>query len=284
MRRWIALAAVLPTIFLGAPAHAMSGGYVALGDSFTAGPMIPRHQGSPWACLRSDHNYPSLVARALQPAAFSDVSCSAATIADMSRPQKVLFGQNPPQLDAVTPDASLVTISIGGNDVGFSKTLYTCAGLSLSAPAGAPCMKHFGGTLDRRIVETAPRVAAVLRTVHVRAPRARVFVVGYLRLLPARTGCWPGVPTAAGDVPYLDRIERSVNAMLAEEARRAGAGFVDAYRGGTGHDMCASHKWVEGILLTHAAAPVHPNAAGMRVVADRVLAAIGGSQEVAGDQ
>jgi lysophospholipase L1-like esterase len=284
MRRWIALAAVLPTIFLGAPAHAVGGRYVALGDSFTAGPMIPRHQGSPWACLRSDHNYPSLVARAIRPEAFADVSCSAATTADMSRPQQVLFGQNPPQLDAVTPDASLVTIGIGGNDVGFSKTIYTCAGLSLSAPGGAPCMKHFGDTLDRRIAETAPRVAAVLRTIRVRAPRARVFVVGYLRLLPARTGCWPAVPTAAGDVPYLDRIERSVNAMLAEEARHAGAGFVDAYRGGAGHDMCASRKWVEGILLTHAAAPVHPNAAGMRVVADRVLAAIGGSRAAMGDQ
>jgi lysophospholipase L1-like esterase len=275
MRRWIALAAVLPTIVLGGPAQAAGGRYVALGDSFTAGPMIPRHQGSPWACLRSDHNYPSLVARALRPAAFTDVSCSAATTADMTRPQQVLFGQNPPQLDSVTPDASLVTIGIGGNDVGFSKTVYTCAGLSITAPAGAPCRKHFGGTLDRRVVETAPRVAAVLNSIRVRAPRARVFVVGYLRLLPARTGCWPGVPTAAGDVPYLDRIERSVNAMLAEEARRAGAGFVDTYRGGAGHDMCAARKWVEGILLTHAAEPMHPNAAGMRAVADRVLAAIG---------
>jgi lysophospholipase L1-like esterase len=293
MRRWIALAVVVHTITLGLPwpAHASARGraaprdgllariaagrYVAMGDSFTAGPLIPRQHGSPFACLRSDHNYPSLVARALRPAAFSDVSCTAATTADMSRAQQVLLGKNPPQLDAVTPDTALVTLGIGGNDVGFSRTLYACAGLSLTAPTGAPCMKHFGATLERRVATTAPRIAAILRSVHDRAPRARVLVVGYLRILPPDTGCWPSVPAAAGDVPYLDRVERALNRMLADEARRGGAGFVDSYRGGAGHDMCAPHRWVEGILITHAAAPVHPNAIGMRIVADRVLAAIG---------
>lgn len=275
MRRLVALAAVVPLMLLGGPVRAAVGRYVALGDSFTAGPLIPRRHGTPFACLRSDHNYPSLVARALHPAEFADVSCSAATTADLSRPQQVLFGQNPPQLDAVTPDTTLVTVGIGGNDVGFSRTLYTCAGLSLSAPTGAPCLKHFGTTLDRRAAETAPRIAAVLRSIRERAPRARILVVGYLRLLPARVGCWPAVPAAAGDVPYLDRVERSVNAMLAVEARLHGAEFVDTYRGGAGHDMCAKRRWVEGVLLTHAAMPVHPNATGMRVVAARVLAVLG---------
>jgi lysophospholipase L1-like esterase len=334
MRRWIALAAVLPTIAGGAPAHAAGGPpshdralaetpvrpaapypapraltdaqgapagrppvsptgettgrwaqavpdvraraaggrYVALGDSFTAGPLIPRNHGRPFACLRSDHNYPSLVARALRAGEFVDVSCSAATTADLFRPQKVLLGSNPAQLDAVTLGTALVTVGIGGNDVGFSRTLYTCAGLSLTAPRGAPCMKHFGATLTERVTATAPRIAAVLNTIHERAPRALVIVVGYLRILPSDTGCWPAVPAAAGDVPYLDRVERSLNRMLADEARRGGALFVDDYRGGTGHDMCSTRRWVEPILITHAAAPVHPNATGMRVVAARVVA------------
>jgi lysophospholipase L1-like esterase len=287
MRRWIALAAVLPTIITGTPAQAVGqrgvvralervagGRYVALGDSFTSGPLIPRQHGKPFACLRSDHNYPSLVARALRAGVFADVSCSAATTVDMFKPQHVLFGNNPAQLAAVTPDTALVTVGIGGNDVGFSKTLYACAGLSLTAPTGAPCMKHFGATLTNRVAETAPRVAAVLRTIHARAPQALVVVVGYLRILPSSTGCWPSVPAAAGDVPYLDRVERSLNRMLADEARRSGAIFVDDYRGGAGHDMCSAHRWVEPILITHAAMPVHPNAVGMRVVAGRVVATL----------
>jgi hypothetical protein len=82
------------------------------------------------------------------------------------------------------------------------------------------------------------------------------------------------VPAAAGDVPYLDRVERSLNRMLADEARKRGALFVDDYRGGTGHDMCSANRWVEPIFLNHAAMPVHPNALGMRVVAGRVVATL----------
>jgi lysophospholipase L1-like esterase len=308
MRRWVALAALLPTIVTGAPpVHAsrataavdqtvresaapsrvagrtrvvsalekVAGGrYVALGDSFTAGPMIPRNHGKPFACLRSDHNYPSLVARSLRAGTFVDISCSAATTADLFQSQHVFLGDNPAQLSAVTPDTGLVTVGIGGNDIGFSKTLYTCAGLSLTAPRGAPCAKHLGTTLTDRIAEAAPKVATVLRTIHAQAPHAVVMVIGYLRVLPSATGCWPSVPAAAGDVPYLDHVERSLNGMLAEQARLGGALFVDDYRGGTGHDMCSARRWVEPILITHAAMPIHPNATGMRVVADRVIATL----------
>jgi hypothetical protein len=117
-------------------------------------------------------------------------------------------------------------------------------------------------------------VASVLQTIHARAPHALVVVVGYLRILPSTTGCWPSVPAAAGDVPYLDRVERSLNRMLADEAVRGGALFVDDYRGSTGHDMCSAHRWVEPILISHAAMPVHPNALGMRVVAGRLIATL----------
>jgi lysophospholipase L1-like esterase len=290
MRKWTALAAVVPTVTLtscgaaggdaafGREGHLARGRYVALGDSFTAGPLIPRQHGRPAACMRSDRNYPSLVARALRPEGFSDVSCTAATTVDMRRPQRFLFGHNRPQLDALTRDTTLVTLGIGGNDIGYSKIVFTCARLSLTRPRGNPCTTHYGDALDRKIDETAPKVGGVLRDIRERAPRARVVVVGYPRALPRHTGCWPVVPAADGDLPYLDRFERNLNGMLADEASAHGADFVDTYRGGTGHDMCSRDKWVEGILLTHVAAPVHPNARGMRVVADRVLDAIRGAR------
>jgi lysophospholipase L1-like esterase len=290
MRKWTTLAAVVPTVTLsscgaaggdaafGREAHVARGRYVALGDSFTAGPLIPDQHGSPAACLRSDRNYPSLVAHALRPEGFSDVSCTAATTAHMRQPQRFLFGRNRPQLDALTRDTTLVTLGIGGNDIGYSKIVFTCGRLSLTMPRGAPCAGHFGDSLDRKIDETAPKIGDVLKDIHERAPRARVLVVGYPRVLPGHTGCWPVVPAADGDVPYLDRFERDLNRMLADEASANGAEFVDTYRGGAGHDICAKDKWVEGILLTHVAAPVHPNARGMRVVADRVLDTIRGAR------
>ncbi|MEV0401650.1 SGNH/GDSL hydrolase family protein [Actinoallomurus sp. NPDC050550] len=281
MRRWMALVAMVPTLIMGGPARAAISRYVALGDSFTAGPLIPHRHGSPIACLRSDHNYPSLVARMLEPVAFTDVSCSAATTEDMTRAQSVLFGHNAPQLDAVTRDTSLVTIGIGGNDIGYSRIVLACATLSLTAPHGTPCTRYYGATLDQRIAATAPKIAALLEAVHARAPRARVLLVGYPRMLPARKGCWPNVPTADGDVPFLDAFERHLNTMLAEQARLGGAGFVDAYTSGRRHDMCAADRWVEGIFVTNPAAPVHPNAKGMQAVADRVLAVLGASRVAA---
>ena len=72
-----------------------------------------------------------------------------------------------------------------------------------------------------------------------------------------RGGCWPSVPTAAGDVPYLDRVERSLNRMLADEAQRGGAIFVDDYSGGTGHDQKTAGA--------HGANPMHPTLASTRL-------------------
>ena len=70
--------------------------YVALGDSYTAGPLIPLQETDPLGCLRSDHNYPHLVAAALSVSDFRDPSCSGAETDDMTMPQGVSPGPNPP--------------------------------------------------------------------------------------------------------------------------------------------------------------------------------------------
>jgi hypothetical protein len=68
--------------------------YVALGDSYTAGPPIPVQETTPLGCLRSDHNYPYLVAAALGVVEFRDPSCSGAETEDMTQPQGVTPGPN----------------------------------------------------------------------------------------------------------------------------------------------------------------------------------------------
>jgi lysophospholipase L1-like esterase len=275
---------VLAVSTAAGPAEAATSRYVALGDSFTAGPLIPNQHGTPIGCLRSDHNYPSLLAARLGTAAFADASCSGADTTDLTAAQSVTLGTNPPQFDALTADTTLVSLGMGGNDIGYTGIFETCAELSFTNPFGAPCKNHFGGQLDQRIADTAPKIAAALRGIHARSPGARVLVVGYLRLLPSGRGCWPLVPLAWGDVPYLDGVERSLNAMLADQASRNDAIFVDAYQGGAGHDMCAAPgaNWVEGLVPTDLAAPIHPNATGMKVVADRAAAALGAAVSAAG--
>ena len=277
-----AIAAAVPSPAAAAPptvAAPADGAYVALGDSFTAGPLIPDQLASPAGCLRSDRDYPHLVAAALRPAAFRDVSCSGADTGDMTSPQGVTPGPNPPQFDALDAGTTLVTLQIGGNDIGFGNIIQSCIAI---VPWDTPCQRAFvtpeGDELTARIAAAAPDVAATLAGIRQRAPQARVLVLGYPAILPDRgSGCWPTLPMGWGDVPYLRRVATQLNAMLAEQAAAAGATYVDTYAPSIGRDACAlpTRRWVEPLVPTSAAAPFHPNARGMQGQADAVLAAIG---------
>src|SRR5918999_344177 len=211
-RRWVKPLFLLPFLALlalltvpavpAAPAQAAATArYVALGDSFTAGPLIPVQYGNPLGCLRSTKNYAAVAARRLSVGTFIDVSCSGADTGDMTSPQEVPLGTNPPQFNALTADTTLVTVGIGGNDIGYTGIIETCAERSFDNPFGSPCKAHFGGELDQRIAATTPKIAAVLDGIRQRAPQARGVVVGYLRLLPPGGRGWPGVPGAGGGGP-----------------------------------------------------------------------------------
>ncbi|MFI7299524.1 SGNH/GDSL hydrolase family protein [Streptomyces sp. NPDC050121] len=264
-----------------APAAAHGGGddgdgggsrYVALGDSYTSGPFIPRQVDA--NCARSDHNYPSLVAGQLRASLFKDVSCSGATTENMWKPQ----GTNGPQLDALSRNSSLVTVQIGGNDIGFGSIIGTCAQLAPQDPTGNPCQRHYGSSgvdqLTVEIARTAPKVARVLAAVHDRAPRARVLVVGYPDLLPDDgSSCAPAVPFASRDFPYLRDTGKRLNLMLRLVARWNHAEYVDTYGPTIGHDMCKppAERWIEPLRPASPAAPAHPNAKGEEAMAGAVL-------------
>ncbi|UVS81661.1 SGNH/GDSL hydrolase family protein [Actinokineospora sp. UTMC 2448] len=272
------LPALLATALLTAPAAADSSyqRYVALGDSFAAVGTLTNIRTDPIGCARATDNYPSGVAARIQPEQFVDVTCGGARIPDLTSPQDVTGGPNPAQFDALTPDTDLVTVSIGGNDVGFGEIISTCARLSLTDPFGAPCKAHYDGELERRIAALGPRITEVVEQIRDRSPRADIVVVGYLRILPPRGGCWPVVPVAYGDVPHFAGIQDLLNATIGRHATAAGAVFVNPGVT-TGHDVCQlPHlKWVEGFIPTSLSVPVHPNARGQAHVASITAAAIG---------
>jgi GDSL-like Lipase/Acylhydrolase family len=279
-RRVVAvLAALAATLTIGVTGAAAAN-WVGLGDSYAAGPLIPNQQLNPLGCLRSDHNFAHLAAAQLG-LSLADVSCSGATTADMTAPQDVTPGPaNPPQFDALTAATRTVTLQIGGNDVGFTEIIENCASAS---PFGHPCQDHYvvngDDTLRDRIAATAPKVAAVIQGIHARSPQARVFVVNYAAILPETgSGCWPVVPIAWADVPYLRGIEKALNTMLAQQASANGATIVDDYTASIGHDACksTSTKWVEPLIPTNAAAPFHPNARGEAGIAAVVARVVGG--------
>lgn len=274
-----ALLALAATLLAPAIAAAATGRYVALGDSYTAGPLIPNQSLSPLGCLRSDHNYPHLVRPGLSTATFADISCSGATTDDMFAAQSTEAGTNPPQLDALTADTRVVTLGIGGNDIGFSGVVENCARLNPFDPCKDDYVHGSTDDISVRIAATAPKVDAVIAAIHARAPGARVHVVGYPVILPASGfGCWPAVPITPTDVPYLRAKEIELNTMLATRAAADGAFYDDTYTSSVGHDVCKATgvKWVEGLVPTSLAAPVHPNALGMQNTAAVTLARING--------
>lgn len=244
---------------------ARAANYVALGDSYAAGPIIP-NQIAPLGCLKSDHNYAHLAAPTIG-LPLRDPTCSGATTADMTSPQETELGANPPQFDSLDAETTRVSLTIGGNDIGFSEIALSCITIN---PFSTPCKdKYDSGGKDQiaeRIAATAPKVAAVLQGIHTRSPSAKVFVVNYAAIFPETGfGCWPQMPIGFGDVPYLRAKEKELNAMLATQAAGNGATLVNWYNASIGHDACkgSSTRWVEPVVPTNPAAPIHPNLAGM---------------------
>jgi lysophospholipase L1-like esterase len=228
--------------------------------------------------LRSDHNYPHLVAAALGVAEFRDASCVGAGTEDMKSAQNVNPGpENPRQLDRLDAGTQVVTIGVGGNDIGFTEIIENCATADRS---GTPCQDHYVDDGHDEINErmaTAPKIDDVLDDIRSRSQDARVFVINYLSILPETgSGCWPEVPFADADVPYLRAKQHELNGMLAEEAAANDATLVDAFTASIGHDACQAPgvRWVEPVLGASGAPPVHPNQLGMECTAVVVNAVI----------
>ncbi|MFB6707167.1 SGNH/GDSL hydrolase family protein [Streptomyces sp. NPDC056333] len=249
--------------------------YVALGDSYSSGLGIPDQVDLD--CGRSDHNYPTLVAGGVHAAQVTDVTCAGADTGHMTEPQE----SAPPQLDALRPDTTLVTLGIGGNDLGLAEVITRCVLVAYLAPNGSPCKDSYTllGTdeIRTRINDTAPKIEAVLEEVHARSPQAKVLLVGYPVILPDDgSACRDLIPLATGDFAWFRDKEKQFNSMLAQQAAVSDATYVDTYAPSVGHDACKADgvRWIEPTDTANAAG-FHPNAAGHWSMADGVLAAVG---------
>ncbi|MFC4784573.1 SGNH/GDSL hydrolase family protein [Nocardioides sp. MAHUQ-72] len=250
--------------------------YVALGDSYTAAPLVPDTDVTN-GCLRSTNNYPALVAADLSGTQLVDVSCSGADSSSMVGVQQTGNQAQPPQFDALTPETDLVTVGIGGNDFDLFATLVgTCAKLRSSDPEGAPCEKRFtsGGSdrLARELRQIRGHVAAIVAGIRDRAPKARVVVVGYPQILPPSGTCPDLLPLATGDYDYARRINEGLAQAVEQGARKADA-FVDVFGPSAGHDICSDDPWINGRETdTSRALAFHPFAEEQEALARLVLA------------
>jgi lysophospholipase L1-like esterase len=238
-------ARTLPAVALLAAAAPVR--YVALGDSYSAGTGAGDY-GSSGSCERSANAYPEQWAAQHAPASFVSVACSGASTAD------VLSGQ----LAALSAGTTLVSISIGGNDAGFSSVMETCVlewnSACLDAVSSAEAF--IAGTLPGRL-------DATLQAIRAHAPSARVMVVGYPDLydLSRSAGCI-GLSTTKRTAlnQGADQLDRALSAAAA----RNGDVFADVRGQFAGHEICDSSSWLYSVTF-----PIgdsyHPTPAGQEL-------------------
>ncbi|BBY18010.1 hydrolase [Mycolicibacterium litorale] len=245
---------------------------MALGSSMAAGPGIrPSAADAPFRAGRSARNYPHLVADRLG-LDLTDVTYSGATTANiLDEPQH----GTPPQIEALDGTETLVTVTIGGNDVGYVPMLMA-AGLPRFVRWLPPVRELFDATTrDRALVEVGESLRRVGRAVLERAPHARVLFVDYLALLPPPGE--PVPPLSGSDAALGRRIADTLERLTGQAAADTGCEWVRAAQASRSHHAWSAVPWTTrpGLPWPGRPAPLHPNAAGMRAVADLVVEQVG---------
>jgi lysophospholipase L1-like esterase len=235
VRRFAAVVVVLVATLLGVPsvasASAASRDYVALGDSYSSGVGTRTYFPDSGVCARSPLAYPSLYRATHRISSFAFVACAGATVADVTG-----------QLSAVTRQTDLVTMTVGGNDVGFCAVLAAC-----SAPPRSPEQCQAAVAAGQAAISTIPaRVTGLLANIQARVnPGTEVVVLGYPRLFGAGPCTAPGLPISSIRNAIDDGTDR-LNQAISEAAQTHGALFVDASSKFAGHGACAVSKsqWI----------------------------------------
>lgn len=256
----LAAAAVFTLCASTANAQTSGGRYVAMGSSFAAGPSIAASADNPPdRCRRSTENYARQLARKRK-LTLVDVSCSGATTAHILG----AWAPFPAQLDALTADTQLVTVTIGGNDIGYMVLLGSgaCRTRAASPEALAACTPFTPPTEDgyRKLESQLDQIGAEVRR---RSPKARLVYVQYFAIVP-QTLC-PAVPLSADQAAEARKLAQGLAEVTARSARRARADVLDLEKISGDHNACASTAWVNGSLTGPATDGVswHPNLAGM---------------------
>ena len=240
----------------------------ALGDSYSSGEANPPFDPQAPGCDRSADAWPLLAAAALgRPGV--NLACSGAQTKDVVSPYK---GQ-PAQVDALEalrPRPGIVTITIGGNDAGFSTVTGACV-ITDCVETGA--VKAAKVTI---LTVLPDRLLDTYRAVEKAAPRARLVVVGYPRLFPRRQSAVTGCPWLSGrERRALNAAGDLLNLEIRLAARRAGARYVDVTNTLAGHELCTKDSWIFPIGV--GTAPqywAHPILPGQQAIAARVAAAL----------
>ncbi len=240
--------------------------YVSLGSSYAAGIGIGPGLLGAGGCGVSGRNYAHLVAEELE-LQLVDASCSGA------RTKHVLdtpLGGSPPQIDWVTPDAALITVTIGGNDVGYVGSMIRCGD-----PTNVCTIDEAQLDTDFRALSESLRT--MFEQLQARAPRATVVLDTYPRLVYGEACAALSLDSAEADA--IRSIGERLQRTFVEVSRSAGVAVADPYAAPGEHGPCAApgESWLDGKVSSDPSEgfPYHPNATGHRGMAELLLGALG---------
>ena len=255
--------------------------YVALGSSFAAGPGISPIE-HPQAG-RSGNNYAHLVARELG-LDLVDVSYSGATTAHLLDTRQ---DDAPPQLEALTPDTALVTITAGGNDLEYVGRFLRGSFLNTIAKPATILGRRVANRIRARVSYLTDDAAyqavtdsltAVVEKARQRSPEARILLVDYLSLVGPATRPRLDVPLNEEQLPSIALMADGLAAAFAKAAAATGVDLVAASTASRDHAIGSAEPWTTGFTMLPPTlggfVPYHPNAAGMQAVAELILATL----------
>jgi len=257
----IALAAAVPVLAAASPAAAQSAvSYVALGDSYSSGLGAGSYYSSSGSCERSANAYPAAWAAANGPASYVSAACSGATTSSVISSQ----------LSALSSATTLVSITVGGNDVGFSSVMETCVLLPTSSCVSA--VRHAEGLTATQL---PGKLDSVLNAIRADAPNARVVVLDYPELYDlSRSSSCIGLSTT--DRTDLNQGADQLDSQLQAAAARHGDVFADVRGAFSGHEICDSSSWLHSVNILDVSESYHPTASGQSGAYEPVFSAAAG--------
>jgi lysophospholipase L1-like esterase len=242
-----AIAGVGLTLAVLPHAVAMGGtAYVALGDSYSAGVGSGSYISSSGSCLRSTLAYPQLWANAHSPASYVSVACSGAKTTDVSATQ----------LSALSASTTLVSISVGGNDVGFSKVMEDCV-----LDGTTTCVNEVNAAENQARTVLPGALDTLYGQIHARAPYALVVVVGYPRFYDL--SAWWCIGLSSTSRSKINEGADVLDSVISTEATKYKFAFADVRSEfAAGHEICDGSSWLHSVDWADLQESYHPTASG----------------------
>jgi lysophospholipase L1-like esterase len=220
--------------------------YVALGDSYSSGVGSGSYISSSGNCLRSTRAYSQLWANSHSPSSYVSVACSGAKTTDV----------NANQLGALTSATTLVSITIGGNDVGFSGVMEDCVLYGTST-----CVTEVNAAENTARTQLPGWLATTYNAIRSDAPSAKVVVLGYPRFYH---DLWYCVGLSSTSRKKINEGADVLDGVIQAAASRPGFVFADVrppFAGG--HEICdGSASWLHSVDWDNLVQSYHPTAAG----------------------